>query len=107
MTELTNSVLDSNTAVSVCHSVKEDQTFKERVIPTQNPEITKSLKGIEAQGAMLSKKISTITFLGEMKDNEESKLDPLTLDGDSGNTYEGGLSCSPLLPPSATHTKKT
>ncbi len=62
---------------------------------------------IAAQGAMLSKKISKMTFVGEMSDKEESKLDPLTATVISGNTYEGGLSSSPLLPPSATHTKKT
>ena len=44
---------------------------------------------------------------GKTSDKEESKLDPLTLKGDSGFSYEGGLSSSSLLPPSATHTKNT
>ena len=69
--------------------------------------MSKSLQGIEAQGAILFQKVANMTFLGEMSDKEESKLDPLTLKGDSAGTYKGGLSSSPLLPPSATHKKKT
>ena len=69
--------------------------------------MTKSLRNIEAQGAILSKKISTISFLGGTTDKEEIKFDPLTTTVDSGANYEGGLSSSSLLPPSATHTKKT
>ncbi len=55
----------------------------------------------------MSKKISKLTFLKDNLKQEESKLDPLTIAVNCGVTYEGGLSSSPLLPPSATHTKKT
>ncbi len=55
----------------------------------------------------MAKKISKMKFLEDNLEYEESKLDPLTTLVDSGATYEGGLSSSPLLPPPATHTKKT
>ena len=69
--------------------------------------MTKTLAGIAAQGAMLSKQISKMTFMENTLQYEESKLHPLTIKSDSGFTYEGGLSSSSLLPPSATHTKNT
>ncbi len=55
----------------------------------------------------MAKKISKMTFLEDNLIYEESKLDPLANEVNCGKTYEGGLSSSPLLPPPATHTKKT
>ena len=51
--------------------------------------------------------IANLPSWGETSKYEESKLDPPTTKVDSGLNTEGGLSSSPLLPPSATHTKKT
>ena len=51
------------------------------------------------------KDISKIAEWGGTSDKEESKLNPQLLSMNSGVTYEGGLSSSSLLPPSATHTK--
>ena len=76
-------------------------------ITGQDPEMTNTLENITAQGALLSKRIANLTFLDKTSQYEESKLDPLTIAVDSGIPYEGGLSSSSLLPPSATHTKKT
>ncbi len=67
--------------------------------------MTITLSGIAAQGAMLSKKIATMSSWGEMTNKEESKLDPLAKSGYINVISEGGLSSSPLLPPPATHTK--
>ncbi len=69
--------------------------------------MAKSLQGIAAQGAQMFREISKMSFVEEYLKYEESKLDPLTAIADSAGTYEGGLSSSPLLPPPATHTKKT
>jgi hypothetical protein len=69
--------------------------------------MAKSLKNIAAQGDQMREYIKQLPQWGETSKDEESKLDPLTAVVDSGNTYEGGLSSSSLLPPSATHTKKT
>ena len=101
------STMNSELPARVRAYAERDQTFKQAVIPAQNPEITKTLQGIAAQGALLSKKISQMTKWGGTSDNEESKLDPPETNVDSGVAYEGGLSSSFLLPPSATHTKNT
>ncbi len=101
------SKVDSKLTVGASHSAKRDYTRQETDIPAQNPEMSKSLAGIAAQGAQLSKKISQITQWGQSSQYEESKLDPLADVVNSGNSYEGGLSSSPLLPPPATHTKNT
>ncbi len=55
----------------------------------------------------MSKEISKMTFQEKNLEFEESKLDPLAKSGYGNAIPEGRLSSSPLLPPPATHTKKT
>ena len=68
--------------------------------------MAKKVQGIAAQGGSISK--MPLGPKSEMNSkNEESKLDPLVLSGDSSRAVtEGGLILS-NLPPSTTHTKNT